>query len=131
MGLLIHLTSIVLLHRVAAAYCYLLLRTVTQKNVKSAKGAQPLFLDLVPAMPMTPQAKGGGTDDSSRGFASQEAVTALAETLAKRDAEVSHLSRNPHWQAAAPVCTCTHMTSNTSFPPPKKPDSVACYCSNA
>lgn len=55
-----------------------------------------MFLDLVPAMPMTPQAKGGGPDDSNKGFASQEAVTALAETLAKRDAEVSHLSWNPY-----------------------------------
>lgn len=40
-------------------------------------------------MPLTPMAKGGVSDDSTRGFASQEAVTALAETLAKRDAEVS------------------------------------------
>ena len=46
-------------------------------------------------MPVTPLTKGGGTDDSSRGFASQEAVTALAETLAKRDAEVSLLSCKP------------------------------------
>lgn len=51
-----------------------------------------MFLDLVPVMPMTPMTKGGGIDDSNRGFASQEAVTALAETLAKRDAEVSCLS---------------------------------------
>ena len=42
-------------------------------------------------MPSTPMAKGGVSDDSNRGFASQEALTALAETLAKRDAEVSQI----------------------------------------
>ncbi len=61
-----------------------------QKGVKSAKGPQSLFLDLVPAMPMTPLVKGHGQSDSGKGFASQEAVTALAETLAKRDAEVRY-----------------------------------------
>lgn len=74
---------------------FLLLILLVQKNVKSAKNAQPLFLDLVPAMPMTPLNKSGGSDDSSRGFASQEALTALAETLAKRDAEVSSPSCKP------------------------------------
>lgn len=59
-----------------------------QKGVKSSKAAQALFLDLVPAMPSTPITKGSGPSDTNRGFASQEAVTALAETLAKRDAEV-------------------------------------------
>ena len=52
-------------------------------------------------MPMTPLAKGGGTDDSSgRGFASQEAVAALAETLAKRDVEVSQPSMKAGLQFA-------------------------------
>ncbi|KAL0025665.1 hypothetical protein WJX77_002451 [Trebouxia sp. C0004] len=59
-----------------------------RKGVKSAKGAQALFLDLVPAMPMTPLGKGNGPGDNRTSFASQEAVTALAETLAKRDAEL-------------------------------------------
>lgn len=82
-----------------------------QKSVKSAKGAQPLFLDLVPAMPSTPMAKGGASDDRTRSFASQEALTALAETLAKRDAEVSQQSAQAghictSW-AAAPACMCT------------------------
>lgn len=84
--------------------------SLVQKSVKSAKGAQPLFLDLVPAMPSTPMAKGGATGDSTRSFASQEALTALAETLAKRDAEVSQLSAQAghicnSW-AAAPACMC-------------------------
>ncbi|KAL0054321.1 hypothetical protein WJX82_007108 [Trebouxia sp. C0006] len=57
-----------------------------RKGVRSAKGAQALFLDLVPAMPMTPLGK--GPCDNRTSFASQEAVTALAETLAKRDAEL-------------------------------------------
>ena len=67
----------------------LLVSSWLQKPVKSAKGAQSLFLDLVPAISMTPMGKRHAAEDSSRGFASQEAVTALAETLAKRDAEVS------------------------------------------
>lgn len=40
---------------------------------------------------MTPLGKGQGVSDNSKGFASQEAVTALAETLAKRDAEVINI----------------------------------------
>ncbi|KAA6417005.1 MAG: hypothetical protein FRX49_13040 [Trebouxia sp. A1-2] len=39
-------------------------------------------------MPMTPLGKGNGPCDNRTSFASQEAVTALAETLAKRDAEL-------------------------------------------
>ena len=57
-----------------------------QKSVKTTKGLQALFLDLVPAVPLTPLGKGApGCDDGL----SSAAAAALAETLAKRDAEVT------------------------------------------
>ena len=58
-----------------------------QKSVKSVKGLQALYLDLVPAMAATPLGKTQGGDHSG---VSEEAAAAMAETLAKRDVEVRY-----------------------------------------
>lgn len=63
-------------------------KLLLQKSIKSAKGMQSLFLDLVPAMPVTPLGKTQPGGDSG---VSEEAAAAMAETLAKRDAEVNML----------------------------------------
>ena len=59
--------------------------SLVQKSVKSAKGMQSLFLDLVPAMSGTPLGK---TQPGGERTISEEAAAAMSETLAKRDAEV-------------------------------------------
>ena len=63
----------------------LTLEFILQKSVKSAKGMQPLFLDLVPGMSGTPLGK---TQAGGERVISEEAAAAMSETLAKRDAEV-------------------------------------------